>query len=70
MGPNNYSKLVHSKQLFKSLIFPQHLFQKKCKQDRGFNCANGNKCIPMKSVCDGHIDCDDKSDEYKNMCKV
>ncbi|XP_014287958.1 modular serine protease [Halyomorpha halys] len=32
-----------------------------------FRCSNG-KCIPNTSVCDGAIDCDDRSDETQAVC--
>lgn len=34
-----------------------------------FKCANG-QCVPKNLVCDGNYDCEDKSDESVNTCKV
>ncbi|XP_068678448.1 LDL receptor repeat-containing protein egg-1-like [Montipora capricornis] len=33
-----------------------------CADDR-YRCEGGNKCIPLKWICDGVNDCDDKLDE-------
>lgn len=36
-----------------------------------FRCANDFElCIPMIEVCNGVIDCTDKSDEDSTRCKV
>ncbi len=31
-------------------------------------CQNGDGCVYTESVCDGYIDCNDKSDEYESIC--
>jgi len=32
-----------------------------------FSCKNG-ECIDSLSICDGHADCSDKSDETQSLC--
>jgi len=38
------------------------LFTGTCAINR-YRCEGGNKCIPLKWICDGVHDCDDKLDE-------
>ncbi|XP_072175881.1 uncharacterized protein [Diadema setosum] len=35
-----------------------------------FNCSNGGQRVANSSVCDGHFDCDDRSDESNAICAV
>lgn len=46
--------------------FPFSVVLPKCL-DHQFRCNNG-KCIPSKYVCDGELDCEDKSDEDPTSC--
>lgn len=34
----------------------------------GHRCTLGN-CVPFNKMCDGNVDCHDKSDEDEDMCK-
>ncbi|KAG5681484.1 hypothetical protein PVAND_010916 [Polypedilum vanderplanki] len=49
-------------------LFPgsKKMRQRKCTE-RQFQCNNG-ECIPMKYLCDGEPDCQDKSDEDQTEC--
>ena len=37
--------------------------------DREFECASGT-CVPLDFICDQVTDCDDRSDEDEQRCKV
>ena len=39
-----------------------------CSSDQ-FACFDRSKCIPMRSLCDEHPDCDDASDETESVCR-
>lgn len=39
-----------------------------CEEKTEFKCKTLNKCIKKYQVCDGHNDCDDKSDEISCEC--
>ena len=39
-----------------------------CSQGH-WKCLNGLQCISEKRLCDGYIDCKDKSDESIQVCK-
>ena len=51
-----YSKNRRKPQ-FANVFFPEP-----CANNR-YRCDGGNKCIPLKWICDGVHDCDDKLDE-------
>ena len=36
-----------------------------CNENQ-FTCHNEEQCIPLEYLCDGHVDCSDKSDESKD----
>ena len=41
-----------------------------CQSPTMFNCANSTMCIDKYLVCDGHVQCDDESDENEKECSV
>ena len=41
-----------------------------CKLPWMFNCSDSHHCIHKDLVCDGHVQCDDGSDEDEDLCKV
>ncbi len=39
-----------------------------CENKMDWKCVNGDACVANSKVCDGHANCNDKSDEHENMC--
>jgi len=39
-----------------------------CPENTHFKCVTSGGCVPTSYLCDGIIDCSDKSDEAEELC--
>lgn len=51
-----------AKSFVRDRTYTANLGKANCANNR-YRCEGGNKCIPLKWICDGVTDCDDKLDE-------
>jgi len=76
---NSYQPILHAKYSEYYIGNPEKCVDKSdinfnnltgiCKKDFMFNCnINSTQCIHRDLICNGHFDCDDKSDEDPDIC--
>jgi hypothetical protein len=72
LSTENIRKLYKVRQLF---AHPDHAYsmfmQAFCECGAGFlRCARGGGCVRSARVCDGQLDCPDRSDEWNCLALV